>query len=134
MRTSTRHVYAKSLSESALSTDYPGESLPSELLNLLESDRYALGPDGRAAWPNLGDAQRVSLLERSRIESAKREAAVQARLEREQLCGAYIDALCAVNKVPESERQEARERLDSAREAWFAVRGKKRLGTGATAR
>ena len=125
MTPAARRVYARSLAESTLCADYGVEELPADASLLLEADRYALGPDGRAVWAELGESQRVSLLERSRVESARRETIARARNERDRLCAEYIDALCSVKEVPEADRKAACDRLDRAREAWFAVRGKK---------
>jgi hypothetical protein len=72
--TQARRVYAKSLSESSLACDYPGETLPEEIDCLIPRDRACLGPDGRQAWPRLSTSQRIALLERSRRETAQREA------------------------------------------------------------
>lgn len=106
---------------SAVEGEFPADW---RLLERAEQD--VLNPDDRELWGLLNQGGRVRLLERARQRSEARQQRALQQAERERLCAAYIDALCRLSEVPAAQRPAVRAELDSARAAWFAVRGRRR--------
>ena len=101
-------------------------SLPDDV-TLLPSYIYELlNVDARGIWRSLSTpASRVKLLNRSERDMARKAETLRRRIEREQVCAEYIDALCKLPHVAPEFKEAARADFLEKRERYFALKGAK---------